>query len=71
MIDDPDWEDMIPFAPFDGERGLLVWGITSNGDECCWNVQSRNPKDWTVVVCGDKGSEWSAPGDVSRCLGPR
>ncbi len=30
------------FNFFDGEKGILPWGITDNGDELYWNVSKEN-----------------------------
>lgn len=57
----------MPYALFPEPGGLLVWGVTDNGDEFYWLTEGA-PDDWTVVV-SSRHEWWSYDGGALSLLG--
>jgi hypothetical protein len=41
------------YAP--GGEGLVEWGATEWGDECCWLVDAKRPGEYPILARGDGG----------------
>lgn len=45
----------IPYEFFPTNEGLIVVGLTDNGDMIFWKTQ---PREWTIVVNEGRGPDW-------------
>ncbi|MEU6247465.1 SMI1/KNR4 family protein [Glycomyces sp. NPDC047010] len=46
------------YIPFPEPGGLLLWGLSNQGDSFFWRTWSESPDNWSVVVSGRNG-DWS------------
>ncbi|MDI2130548.1 SMI1/KNR4 family protein [Yinghuangia seranimata] len=52
-------EQSPPYASFPHPGGILLWGVTTNGDYCYWVTNPQGPDSWNVVVSTHKGEQWT------------
>lgn len=57
IMEDPHEPEDFPYPVYDGESGILCWGMTPNGDECAWYVSGNDPNAWDALIVADKGNE--------------
>jgi hypothetical protein len=53
--------DELPAMPEVMPGGLLLWGVTDNGDAAYWHIGSADPASWTVAINESRGPDWHRP----------
>ncbi|MFD9859339.1 hypothetical protein [Streptomyces alboflavus] len=56
------------YVPFPAEGGLLGWGSSLSGDQFYWQVNSKDPASWRVVVSGRNDDWWTFEGGAVEFL---
>lgn len=53
------WPEQFPVGLFPEPGGALPWGVTDNGDTCCWLVDVRaDPSTWRLAIAESRGPSW-------------